>query len=152
MNELIDMNIPVVITIQRFNSRQSMLKYTNGKDYKHSCSRFRLTGSELNKIENLVAAHQEKGKPLYICDQKGTGCGGCGLCSKLTTGEDLKISSLNLSSSGICKYNCPDCYAKTMQNFAVKLGYKPIVYDTIKQNDKQAGKTTHIKNNTKGVK
>jgi hypothetical protein len=143
---LVALNIPVVITLQRFNSLKSIAQFTDKKYYKYSCGRFRLTGKALTIITQLVARYQALKVPVWICDQAGTGCGGCGLCSKLVTGkQSLKIYSLNLSSSGICPYHCPDCYAKTMQNFCRKMGYQAIIYDVIKQNEKQSGRTAHIK-------
>jgi hypothetical protein len=142
---LLAMDFPVVITLQRFNSLKSITRYTDKKFYRYSCGRFRLTGKMLKTITQLVAKYRTQKFPVWICDQKGLGCSGCGLCSKLTTGKTYKVYSLNLSSSGICPYNCPDCYAKTMQNFCRKMGYKPIIYDTIKQNEKQSCKTAHIR-------
>jgi hypothetical protein len=139
----------VVITLQRFNSKHTLLQYTNTKYYKYSCSRYRLAGHELKEITRQVNHLANVLQlPVWICDRKGLGCQTCKLCSTLTTGQDLKITSLNLSSSGICPYNCPDCYAKTMQHFCTSLGHKPMVFDMIRQNDKQAGKTKHIQRNT----
>jgi hypothetical protein len=66
-------------------------------------------------------------------------------CASLTCGSaDVDIASLNLSSSGVCKFNCPSCYAKTMQRFLVACENNPIAYDVIKKNRKQSGKTKHI--------
>jgi hypothetical protein len=151
LTRLILRNIPVVITMQRFNGKKTLLKYTSLKHYTHSCSRYRLSGEALTELLSVVKIFQAAHKPVWICDQAGLGCQVCGLCSKLTTGSIGKIYSLNLSSSGICPYNCPDCYAKTMQNFCTKLGYKPIVFNKIQQNEKQTGKTAHIKENQKKV-
>ena len=145
IEQLVHFNYPIVLTMQRFNGKESLLKYTKLEYYKFSCSRYRLTGPELLILEEAVREVQRQGHQIYICDIKGEGCGGRGLCSKLTTGKDLKISSLNLSTSGICPYNCCDCYAKTMQKFARAMNNKPIIYDVIRQNDKQAGRLTHIK-------
>jgi hypothetical protein len=139
---LLAVNIPVVITLQRFNSLESLSRFTDRKYYQHSCSRFRLAGPMLKAITQLVTRYRNR---VWICDQKGLGCSGCGLCSKLTTGKSYKVYSLNLSSSGICPYNCPDCYAKTMQNFSRKMGHNPLVYNKIQQNKKQSGRTAHIK-------
>ena len=86
------------------------------------------------------------GYGAYICDRKGLGCQGCGLCSLLVTGQKLPIKSVNLSSSGLCPYNCPDCYAKTMQHFSKAMGHNPLAFDKIAANDKQAGHLKHIKN------
>lgn len=147
ISTLINQDYPIVLTLQRFNGKKSLSQYTNIKYYKFSCSRYRLAGPELKRITNLVRDLQHAGYPVWICDQSGLGCQGCGLCSKLTTGHKFKISSLNLSTSGICPYHCPDCYAKTMQHFAVATKHRPIIFDEIKQNNKQSGHTAHIKRN-----
>jgi hypothetical protein len=135
---------PVVITLQRFNSIKSAEEFTpNFRDhYKHSNNRFRLYGNSLKEVEQLTET-----KNIYICDKAGLGCGGCGLCSKLTTKKDLPIFSLNLSSSGLCPFNCKDCYAKTMQHFLEKIGTNVINFDWIHLNSKQSGRTKHIKAN-----
>lgn len=146
IKNLIANKFTVVITNQRFNSKATLLKFTDPMYYTFSCSRFRLSKPELKKLITLTARHP---KQLFICDKAGTGCQGCGLCSKLTTNQELPITSLNLSSSGICPFNCPDCYAKTMQNFSISTGHTPINFDQIKQNSKQAGKLEHIKRNLK---
>jgi len=139
--EEIRKDLPVVITLQRFNSIKSILKYIPNfrNHYTHSHNRFRLTGESLIAVEHLTDV-----KNIFICDKSGLGCGGCGLCSKLTAGKDLPIFSLNLSSSGLCRYNCCDCYAKTMQHFLSALGHNPINFDSIIQNAKQKGTTKHI--------
>lgn len=138
----------VVLTLQRWNSKNMMAKYTAPEWYKYNCSRFRLCGM------GLMAVHYfcDDNARMYICDRENVGCGGCGLCSKLNTEEDLKLESLNLSSSGICPNDCPDCYAKTMQNFLIKTKHPPIRYDHIKPNRKQAGKTGHIRRAIKNAK
>lgn len=130
---------PVVVTLQRFNGKKSLLKYTSLDHYEFDCSRYRLHGSALQEIEDLVDS-----LGVWICDRSGGGCLACGQCAQLTTGQDLPVSSLNLSSSGLCPYSCPDCYAKTMQNFAMKMGHKPLVFNRIKKNTKQSGRTVHI--------
>lgn len=147
LGHLLNAGFKVVLTLQRFNSKAKLLQYTSLDYYKFSCSRFRLNGPELEKVLNKISTLQNQGYPVWICDQAGTGCQGCGLCSRLTTNLDLTITSLNLSTSGICPYDCPDCYAKTMQAFSKKMGHALITYDIIRQNDKQAGRTTHIKEN-----
>ena len=140
----------VVVTLQRFIKKETLLKYTGLDYYQHSCSRYRLTGIELQKITEFITNLRETSNaPVWICDQSGKGCQGCGLCSKLTTGQDLTIYSLNLSTSGVCPYSCPDCYAKAMQKFTVGCGHRPMAYDKIQQNDKQAGRTKHIQEASK---
>jgi len=132
----------VVITNQRFNGKKSIAEYVPDyrEHYMWNHNRFRLFGDSLAIIENLVKPDNN----IHICDQLGLGCGGCGLCSTLTTQMNLPIYSLNLSCSGLCRYHCPDCYAKTMQRFVVALGHKPIAFDVIQKNAKQRGTTKHI--------
>ena len=132
----------VVVTLQRFNGIESISKYVPNfrEHYKHSYNRYRLFGKSLEVIEDLVDSHND----TYICDRSGKGCQDCGLCSKLTLGEDRLIYSLNLSSSGLCKFNCPDCYAKTMQRFCVQTGHRPMIFDKIRRNLKQKGDLKHI--------
>jgi hypothetical protein len=136
---------PVVITLQRWNSKASLLKYTSLEHYKFECNRFRLHGKALAEVQMYAKKLTASDRPVYICDRNNLGCGGCGLCSRLTLGKVARLSSLNLSTSGECSFECPDCYAKTMQNFQRAINHRPIVYDTIKQNAKQAGQTEHIK-------
>lgn len=133
----------VVITLQRFNGKKSIQKYIpDYRDhYKFSHNRFRLYGDSLAMVEGLV----KPGNNIYICDQLGLGCGGCGLCSTLTVGKTLPIYTLNMSSSGICRYNCVDCYAKTMQHFLRRIHRPVIHYDWIHMNHKQSGRTEHIR-------
>jgi len=134
---LVHNNIPIVITNQRFKSRKSMEKYSNEKYYKHKNGYFRLTAEEKIKLESIVDSLNK----VYICDRKGKGCIDCGLCSKLTSGLDLPIASMNLSTSGICPFNCPDCFAKLSQKqYADKLtGKVKISFDKIGKNSKQKG-------------
>jgi hypothetical protein len=141
--------LPVVITNQRFNGKKSISQYVpDFRDhYKWAHNRFRLFGDSLAIIENLV----KPGNNIYICDQLGLGCGGCGLCSTLTTGQTLPIYTLNLASSGICQYNCVDCYAKTMQHFLRSINKPVMHFDWIHMNHKQSGKTQHIKQAKKKV-
>jgi hypothetical protein len=141
IHELNDAGYQVVITMQRFNGKASLLKYTALEHYEFSCSRYRLHGEALKNVHALA----DSLKNVHICDRKGLGCSGCGLCAKLTVGHDAVIKSLNMTTSGMCPYSCPDCYAKTMQHFVVSMGHDPISYDVIKQNDKQKGRSEHIK-------
>jgi len=135
---------PVVITLQRFNGKTSLNKFSSTKHYKWNCQRYRLNPTALKKVYSLVKSQ----KNTYICDKSGKGCSSCGLCSTLTIKESLPITSLNLSQSGVCKFDCPDCYAKTMQHFATSMGNRPINYNCIAYNNKQAGRTKHIKENS----
>lgn len=137
----------VMITCQRYNGFKTLDKYSDRKDYYFSHNRMRLTDENMKVVDALAAKHPN----IFICDRSETGCAGCGYCSTLTSGEDLEIYSLNLSSSGLCKFNCPDCFSKTMQHFVVACGHKPIKYDVIKKNHKQSGQTKHIKAHLKKV-
>lgn len=136
-------NIPIVITNQRFNNKKSLELFTNKKYYTWKNSRFRLNEEQFKILENIVSNLDN----VYICDKSGKGCMYCGLCSKLNIGKIVEVKSLNLSSSYICKFNCPDCYAKTMQSLLTKWGNQSITYDTIISNSKQNGKLKHIKDN-----
>lgn len=138
---------PVVITPQRFNSRATMERFGVDKAcYALECSRFRLHGEALKKLHGFVEVYTSCGLPLYICDRKGLGCLGCGLCATLNGKEGTELKSLNLSTSGMCPYSCPDCYAKAMQHFLQATGTSPVRFDTIMKNKKQKGSTQHIKN------
>lgn len=137
----------VVITAQRFNSLETLKKYTTREHYSFSCSRFRLAGAALEELHIFVDAHDR----VYMCDRADLGCQGCGLCSKLTSGDDLPILSVNLSTSGVCKYHCPDCYAHQLQAFLIATGKRPMKYDTIQKNRKQSGNTKHIQNAKKAT-
>lgn len=140
IERLASCNIPVVITPQRFNSRKTVTPF-GIHHYEFSHSRYRLTEDAKEFVEKLAKSQNN----VYICDQKGLGCKGCGLCAKLTVGKTVPIYSLNLSTSGICPYNCLDCYSKTMQRFTTACGYRPIRYDVVKKNNKQKGTTRHIR-------
>jgi hypothetical protein len=126
----------VVITVQQFNSWLSLSKFTDGKYYELSFGKLRLK----EKYYREVCRFADSLKKVYICDRNHIGCGGCNLCSILN-GEkkETPLQSLNLSSSGICKFNCADCFAKIMQNFISKCGRNPIEYNVIKKNKKQLG-------------
>ena len=140
-------DLPVVVTIQRWNSLNTLLKNTSKDYYKWSHNRFRLHGDALKEIHSFVDSFVDH--KVFACDRLGGGCGTCRLCSFLPTGKDLKISSVDLSSSGICRFNCPDCYAKTMQRMSRNFGNIPLIFDKIRANTKQAGRMVHIKQTLK---
>ena len=148
INKLIqDLNkkFTVVVTVQRFNGLSGLLKYSSRDFYEFSYNRFRI-----NERSKLLLDKATQGLTnTYICDKAGLGCLGCGLCSKLTTGSFKPIYSLNLSSSGLCGFNCESCYAKAMQVFLKGCGYNLISYDKIKKNSKQKGITKHIQDKQK---
>ena len=127
----------VVVTLQKFIRKDNMQHYSDRRHYEQSCTRFRLSGEALSKVHALVDSFDPP--TVYICDRNNLGCSGCQLCSILTTGQRLKISSLDLSSSGNCPFYCPDCYAQ-----ALLVRVKQFRFDSIKRNDKQTGKTVHI--------
>jgi hypothetical protein len=133
----------VVVTLQRFNGIANLEKYVPDYriHYKWSSNRFRLFGDSLKIIETYT----QRLPRTYICDRAGLGCGGCRLCSTLTCGKDVQILTLNLAASGICPYNCVDCYAKTLQHFLRSINVPVIKYDWIHMNHKQSGKTAHIR-------
>jgi heme-degrading monooxygenase HmoA len=133
----------VVVTVQRWNGREALLNWTKLEHYTFAHNRYRLSGEALKELQDFVDSFEQE--KVFICDRVGGGCGACKLCTMLTSGEQSKLASINLSSSGLCQFNCPDCYAKTMQAMVLAFGYQPIVYDHIKANSKQAGNTAHIK-------
>lgn len=136
----------VVVTAQRFNGKKGLYKYAPNRDaYKWSHNRYRLTNDAMQELKGILATMPN----AYICDERGLGCQGCGHCSTLTLGELKPLASLNLSTSGLCKYNCPDCYAKTMQKMTRDFGYTEMITDKIRANTKQAGRTEHIKETRK---
>lgn len=137
----------VVLTLQRFNSIESVETYSSTKHYSFCGHGNRAHVTEKIRAEIIKSAKDTEN--TYICDERQLGCKGCGLCSKLTIGEQKPIKTLNLSSSGdhgICGFKCPDCYARTMQNFlrGKKPGTTVIRLDEIYANEKQAGRTAHI--------
>lgn len=138
---LLDEWYTVVITMQRFNRTDTLLQYADPKDYKYTCTRFRLTGQALKDLYRFV----NRRKNCYVCDRSGQGCLGCKQCSTLVFQEDLPIRSLNLSTSGECPYSCPDCYAKAMYQFLDACKQLRLSYDKIYPNRKQSGLTEHIK-------
>lgn len=140
VNRLANEGYKVVLTLQRFNGFKNLDKYSSREHYHFSCNRMRLSSEALKDVDALVNSHPN----IYACDRSGQGCSGCGLCASLTYGSaDVGIASLNLSASGHCQFNCPDCYAKTLQLFLQKCNTNDIKYDVIKKNKKQLGSTKH---------
>lgn len=144
---LADKGYTVVITAQRWNGRKSLIKYTEKEHYVWSHNRFRLNKKAMEKLCSF--ADNLSDMKVFICDRIGGGCSTCKLCSFLPAGYDLKIASVDLSNSGICRFNCPDCYAHTMQTMAVGMGNNPIIFDKIRANTKQSGRSDHIKQTIK---
>ena len=140
IEELSDNGYKVVITVMRFRSNKTVAEYDKA-NYDWNCNWFRLRERHLVVLKN----YDDSLKNVYICDREELGCQGCGLCEKLTFNKGVDLSSLNMSSSGICPHNCIDCFAKYMQRFSVGCGHSAMVYDVIKKNIKQQGKTAFIK-------
>jgi hypothetical protein len=156
ITRLVKDNYAVVVTVQRWNGIEALLNYTKLEHYSFSHNRFRLSGEALKGLQRFIDSFGSKDK-VFLCDRVGCGCKGCKLCVMLTAGVSCAgvscdMSSINLSTSGICKFNCPDCYAKTMQSMSRAFGYQPIVYDRIKANSKQTGRTGHIKDTFEKVR
>jgi hypothetical protein len=123
------MGLHAVFTIQRFKSWGVAEKFIK-PEYRHMYA---------NKKTGFLRLQHEFypyniGK---ICGGKGGGCLKCGLCNTFTYRETVEtpIYSLNLSSSGPCPFNCPDCFAKNDQRRA----NSKIFCDKIKKNAKQNG-------------
>lgn len=140
-------DIPVLLTFQRFISKSSMEKYNADKDYyTHSSGYYRPNKKAQNLMYHL-SLKWVRSWNVYLCDSKGKGCPACMNCSKLAYGiKRAELKSLNLSISGkkdkrgkqgLCKYNCPDCWAKR-----VTFSFRPQC-DKIITNRKQTGKFTH---------
>jgi hypothetical protein len=118
---------PIVYTMQRFKSKKTLHEYVAPE---HHNKYIRVNNKGWYKLDPKY--YPKLNENEYICDEKGLGCTECKLCSTLTFKQDLPIYSLNLSSSGLCKYNCPDCFAKCSEK-----QYNTIRYDDIYQNSKQ---------------
>jgi|WetSurMetagenome_2_1015567.scaffolds.fasta_scaffold19810_8 hypothetical protein len=133
----------VVVTMQRFNGKKSISQYVPDytNHYTWSCNRYRLNDKSKEHMLTLLSTFPN----TYICDRSGLGCQGCGLCSTLTLKKKLPVYSMNMSSSGLCPFNCTDCYAKTMQHFLKSIGVPSMRFDWIHQNEKQKGNSEHIK-------
>jgi len=119
--QLVSMGYNVVITMMRFRSRKMLDKYVEEQyrdRYTFKKGYFRIDPDTLPKMFK------------YICDRSGKGCGDCYNCSILTVGHKDLIYGINLSTSGPCPYNCPDCYAKNI------ISYRGAKYDQLKQNSK----------------
>ena len=143
IRELSEKGYTVVVTVMRFLSNKSVNAFSKKDYYNYKFTWLRLKERYFHLLEKFVNTMDN----VYICDRNGVGCQGCGLCSKLSTGKELEIYGLNLSTSGICPFNCVDCYAKKMQ-YVLKCFHKsPMNYDVVKKNMKQKGSTAHIKHN-----
>lgn len=123
-------DLQILITFQRYLSIATATKFSGNDfrtDYIRKGGYFRPTDETKKHLEKWVKmiAFDCKGKvfdKIAVCDSSGNGCPDCKNCARLSYGmEDATIKALNLSMSGIkdrngkqglCKYNCPDCFAK----------------------------------------
>jgi hypothetical protein len=100
-------NIPILLTFMRFIKKDSLKMYTYKQD------NYKRYGGYFHNIikENPIPTTNN----VYICDAKGKGCRSCNNCTKLAFGRAIpNIYSLNLESSGVCRFNCPDCFAQRL--------------------------------------
>ena len=150
IEELTSQNYKVVITFQRWKSIKSsanngISEVTLRKYWKWERSYFRLT----QEVKNNIQSKYSHNKNVYFCDLDGNGCQTCGTCNNIENAccngltynnSELLLSSLNMSTSGICKFRCPDCFAHECNQQNVFKGNSAIAFDIIKQNDKQKNK------------
>lgn len=119
----IDSNITPLITYMRFRRNDTLSQYSNMKEYYYYKKPY----------------HKIKYKPVFhdipniaYCNYYDLGCNACKNCTILTYNDiNANIASLDLQTSGYCKYKCPDCFAKYN---SVRCG---ISFDKIKINRKQ---------------
>ena len=139
---------PILITFMRFVGKKTMEKFVNTDgflNYAFDAGYWRLKEVHRNAAADYIrAVMTTKGFDdceglVHYCDLAGEGCPVCGNCAKLAfdIGTDpFELYGINLSESGdsgVCIFNCPDCWAKRIQAFR-----KP-VFDKITQNSKQRG-------------
>ena len=140
-------NIPILITFYRTKSKNSngvrymdLLKIDKTK-YSWINNYYRLNENSKNKAIKVIENICKKFNALHLlnyCDLIGEGCPSCKNCSKLTFNVKLPIYEINLKSSGYCKFNCIDCFAKNVQKYTGS-----IEFGVVKQNQKQK----ELKNN-----
>ena len=120
-----DHGIPVLVTVQRFARRATMQLYCQDPTaYVQKNGYFRLL------LQPAFAG-------LEVCDKEQGGCPACGRCARLTHGSTAEVAGLNLQESGVCQYNCPDCFAKKLL-----MGRAPSM-GKVFQNRKQKGQLKH---------
>lgn len=135
-------HIPVLVTFMRFKSRESMKKYeVIESEYVWDHGWWRPSRSYRESVREFF------GDKVHYCDFDGKGCPSCMNCVKLNTPKDdydyYSIASLDLKESGdngVCKYNCPDCFAKK----CLQMNKGKPALNQIKYNRKQLGKFFHI--------
>jgi len=121
-------DIPVLLTAMRFPSGEMLGKFTKNPNlYEWKNSYYRIRG--WRSIKAPLSA--------YYCDKDHLGCPSCKNCALLACGDStLEIYGINLSSSGLCPYNCPGCFArKCLQMTKLKLP----LFDKPFRNKKQRG-------------
>lgn len=125
-------NKTILITHMRFISWKDVNNYSNTPE-----------AYEFKKGYLRLKKKGKKDPSMHYCDWKDKGCPECLNCTYLTYGtKDVEIHGINLSTSGICPYNCPSCYAKKLTKVW------GITFDRITQNRKQTGKLHEKKKKT----
>ena len=140
-------NISVLITIFRFYSAKNRKKILNllqdnFKFYRWDRNYYRIKDNKIikNFVDRLNRNIQAK---IYFCDYRGGGCLICNNCSKLSYNKKLQVKELNLQSSGFCKFNCIECFAKRLIH---KNGNR-ISFNTVRANKKMNEKIKNVYTN-----
>lgn len=128
--------VPVLLTMMRFKAlKTAQVCHYNPDAYHREGSWLRLKPEYRARVEKWIAETR-----LLVCDENGTGCPDCRNCSWTTYGSrEGEIWGLDLSTSGVCPYSCPDCFAKSCLNMC---GGVP-AFDRPKKNRKQKGEVKH---------
>lgn len=137
--------VKVLLTYMRFRSKITLQEFVGDKGaelYKFTGGWYRPIQHTRDSLKGMFERLTTPGN-LLVCDEKQEGCPSCNNCTRAVFGEefvDSDIYSLNLSTSGCCIYNCPDCFSKRLLAFT-KSGHAE--YDKLKMNRKQKGLTSH---------
>lgn len=128
-------NVKFLITFMRFFKKETLLsncRLMHGYSYRKGYYRM---GIKNKKVIQEMYSHI-KGK-IYFCDVEESGCTNCNNCQRVTgyNPDHYEVYSLSLIESGICPYNCPDCFAKKLN----KLCKNTSINSVIKKNRKQKG-------------
>jgi len=141
-------DIKILVTFFRSKRNVTLNKFgMNKKHYSRIGNFHRLNKNAKKQSINIVEKLCKNlgiSNLLYYCDKNGGGCNSCLNCSKLTFNTNDDIYEINLTSSGNCKYNCVDCFAKYINLKNNKHGMK---CNVIKQNSKQGINSKYIKIN-----